>query len=70
MPYLTGVRERRQQTGVKLAEFAASVGLKRQSLGNVEAGRKPASIEAAYRIAHKLTELGVPTEVAGIVAAD
>lgn len=61
MPILTGVRERRQRTGVKSGRFAQMVGYTRSALISVENGTRPASIEAAHRIASTLTELGETT---------
>jgi transcriptional regulator with XRE-family HTH domain len=45
------IRKRRQQRGLKVGELAALVRISKTHLGNVEAGRKPASIELLHRLA-------------------
>lgn len=69
MPNLTGVRERRQRTGVKSGEFADLVGYSRSAFISVENGTRPASVEAANRIAERLTALGVSTTVTDLITS-
>jgi DNA-binding XRE family transcriptional regulator len=62
MAILTGVRVRRQRTGVKSGAFAKLAGYSRAAMISIENGTRPASPEGTVRIAAALTELGVPTE--------
>jgi transcriptional regulator with XRE-family HTH domain len=58
MPQVAGtrIREARRKRGIRVGAFATRVGISTKHLDNVEAGRKPASIELLNRIA---TELGI-----------
>lgn len=70
MPNITGLRERRQRTGVKSGEFAAMCSYSRNGIVSVENGNRPASPEAIHRIASVLTELGVPTNADDLIVGD
>ncbi len=48
------VRQRRKQAGITQAELAASAGLSRTYLSEVECGRESISLERAERIAEAL----------------
>lgn len=69
MPNLTGVRERRRSTGVRVGAFAPLAGYKRNTMIGIENGRFPASVEGTERIASALTSLGVPTRAADLLPA-
>lgn len=62
MPLLTGLRERRRLTKVKVGAFAPMVGYSRSGYISIENGSRPASPEGAQRIADVLSDLGVPTD--------
>ena len=55
----TAIRRLREGQGVGVTEFAARVGIKRQSLSNIELGNKPAGLGTLIKIAR---ELGVPLD--------
>jgi DNA-binding XRE family transcriptional regulator len=48
------IRTYRQRAGIKPAQLAAEVGVARQTVYEVEAGREQASVELLYRIAKRL----------------
>jgi transcriptional regulator with XRE-family HTH domain len=52
-------RLREESLGISVAALAARVGIKRQSLCNIELGNKPAGLQTLIKIA---AELGVPVD--------
>ncbi len=66
MPHATSrMRERRQELGIKLQDFAPRIGISYGHYRNVEYGNAPAAIEVFHRIAR---ELAVP--VADLIQKD
>lgn len=56
MPQVVGsvVRDHRRKLGLKVGELARRVEISTQHLDNIEAGRRPASIELIHRLANEL----------------
>lgn len=48
----TRIKELRQQRGINQADFAAAMGVSRQTIISIEGERYTASLPLAYKIAH------------------